>query len=207
MKRSAKIRPRVWSRIREVASKGRDMRPVDIARDLETASENVTVYMAALARAGILEVTRIERGKNAAYRLIEDVGAVPPQLKRERGRFMAHPGQAKPSAKASSERKMRRVTMRALVWSLIRAFGERRASFCAKDVFCTVQASLSRATESGIYRYLRALEVGGYLSSRQDGKTLRYRVLHDTGPRHPVPRPGGIFDPNTGKFHSLEVAA
>jgi hypothetical protein len=82
---------------------------------------------------------------------------------------------------------------RARAWAAMRMF--EGAWFSAGDV-----AELAAREEKAPLRlaedYLKALRMGGYLLRTRSGG---YRLVEDTGPRHPVVRApqGTLYDPNT----------
>lgn len=70
----------------------------------------------------------------------------------------------------------------------------------------------ARADYKTVYRFVRRLELAGYLRvvqqnrSGQPGSTLQYRLVRDSGPKTPLLRKNGreVFDPNTKQTHQAQ---
>lgn len=108
----------------------------------------------------------------------------------------------------------RKVTtgLRQQAWWVMR----RRVVFSLPELLATIATGAEKDAANNLARYVRALELAGFVS--RDGRgtprmagshgCVRYRVVRDNGRRAPVWRSsaGGVYDPNTGDCYDLAEA-
>ncbi|SDO03401.1 hypothetical protein SAMN04488516_11711 [Desulfonauticus submarinus] len=89
--------------------------------------------------------------------------------------------------------KYRKNSARVKMWEAIRGLSR----FTAFDV-----CQLSGASYQNVKRYLRALELAGYIETRgKNGRWKIYKLIKDTGFRAPIQKEiRCLFDPNTGEL-------
>jgi hypothetical protein len=87
--------------------------------------------------------------------------------------------------------KYRPKSVRAKVWEAIRSL--------KRDITVVRIALLTGAEEDNVKRYMRVLEMAGYLKrTGKDGHRLVYRLVKNTGPKAPVQKLiRCLWDPNT----------
>jgi len=198
-----------WARMRRMHKLDRDFSITEIVehlerRGVECERSNTRVYVKALLMAGVLEtVANGRNGKPGRFRLVRDLGTLPP-VEREDGNGITDPNALRKPRVCTTPMPG---TGRALIWKAVRVFGQRRAVFTANDVHLLVDGGDRPVSLNAIHRYLRTLTLSGHLSTN-GRKPPEFRVLHDSGPLNPILRDDGdVYDPNEQVVYPCEVPA
>lgn len=192
-------RQRIWDAIRacdrgatwaidEVVAATRSAQALDGTVDPETAR----TYVAALQRAEIVELAKVEPGRygRKRYRLLRDEGADAPRLRRDGSRVTQGLAQEQ-------------------MWRTLRMV---RGDTNARELAAHASTPDVPVAEDAAHDYLMRLHIAGYLDRTAEGKGIgrgwgkggtgrqaRYRLRADrnTGPKPPmVCRTKVVFDPN-----------
>lgn len=166
----------------------------DLCGNTRICRQTISTYMGGLVRRGLVE--RVERG---CFRLTAEGHRFKAEGRRiKSGPMHAHTGPRKPSRK----------TLLCRAWRAIRTMNGK--PFTTGNLLEVVATGEENYPEANLRTYLRLLHRAGYLrrydKRRPDGVPtsngqVRYALIHDTGPQHPVPRCNRtvLHDPNTGE--------
>jgi len=177
---------RMWEAMR-VLAKGFDLH--DIARRSDQMPYDISRYLEALTKAGIVETVEDDyrKGKTRLYKLAKDEGAEHPRLNSKGERTYDH---------LATEN----------IWRTLRILS---GNVTVEDVISAASVGPVSLTATKVRQYLNALSEAGYLAKtpcdRPMGKPDYFRLVagKDTGPRPPEIRQLEslqVYDPNLNRL-------
>ncbi|MFJ3469081.1 hypothetical protein [Pseudomonas sp. NPDC090201] len=177
-------RQKIWEAIRVLAP---GFCVNDLARRTGQMPRDISVYLSALTKAGVVEEVAVNDSKSRQFKLAKDEGVEHPRLNSKGKRTYDH---------LATEN----------IWRAIRILG---GYITVQDIQSAASVGTVSLTANKVRQYLNALAEAGYLtkSEQNSGAYLRevYSLVSakDTGPRPPEIRKLDslqVYDPNLNKL-------